>query len=91
MAYYTPAQRRERTRLLVLRPYRRWTQARKADLCMAIRDGIATEAEALARCKLASRELAGWLAAFDRFGAEALRARPRRIVRETRRMRGATS
>jgi hypothetical protein len=67
-------------RRLVLTPVRRWTANRKLHLCMAIRGGVITQAEAIAAHKLSVDELVAWLNAVERRDFEALRARQRRAA-----------
>jgi hypothetical protein len=72
--------RRRRMRRLVLAHVVRWTPTRKATLCMALRGGVVTLAEASAAQGVPTSEIEGWLSAFRAGGHAALRV----TVRATR-------
>lgn len=69
---------RDAWRRELLAPVRRWTPARKAAICMAIKGrGVAIE-EVLAAHRLDRSEVETWLTAFASGGADALRIYRRR-------------
>src|ERR1700752_1095689 len=57
---------------------KRWSSRRKAAVVVATRAGIITRAEACQRYTLSDEELAGWEAAFDKYGIPGLRITTRR-------------
>lgn len=71
---------RDAWRSKLLTPVQRWTPARKAAVCMAIRGRSVSIEEILAAHRLEREEVEAWLSAFASGGADALRIYRRRSV-----------
>jgi hypothetical protein len=59
------ARRRRRLRAILLKPMKHFGYARKHDLCLAIRGGMISKAEAMRAHAAAAAEIEEWLATFD--------------------------
>ena len=62
----------------------RWVPRRKAEVVIAVRNGLLTVDEACSRYRLSQEEFAHWEALIDRHGVKGLRVtRARQLRRET--------
>lgn len=75
-----PEERRRMMRDRVLVRHARWTPARKAELCMALRGAVVSVSEAVEARGLTREEIAAWLKIFARDGAKGLRVSARRAA-----------